>query len=560
MIDTGPQSTNMLGKYRLLGELGRGGMAHVYLAVMSGPARFNKLVVVKEIQSELAYDPEFVMMFLDEARLAARLNHPNVVQTNEVGQQERRFWMVMEFLEGQSFSIAMSRLGRGENAPMTLEMKLRVMVDALAGLHYAHELKDFDGTPLNVVHRDVSPHNIFVTYSGQVKVLDFGIAKALDSATETSTGVLKGKVAYMAPEHAREKKVDRRADVYAAGVVLWEIAAGRRMFADSPQMMVLDKVMTGKIDSPRTVNPHVDPQLEAIIMRALSFRPDDRQPTAAALARDLEGWLIARNDHSSVRALGELMNDAFARERTRLQQLVEQQIKRVQEAKESRPGPVPRFDPTMSASQTAVPVAPPDLSGTGRADANEEPTVPVMPTPSLTPPGTTEAAVVSELMASPKPSRTPIFAALAALAVGGALAVFLLTDAKDSAPKAGASSALSEPVVHKLRIESTPSGAQVECGTQIVGTTPFEVSLSDGAQPCAYALKLDGYQTHTVERGPMGSSVTVTANLLAERSTSASGSASARAATKPAPIVPRRGGVRPPPPPKPRPADIRLKR
>src|SRR5689334_3257328 len=189
---------NSLGKYRLIAELGHGGMAEVYLAVVRGPAGFNKLVVVKQIRPQLAEDPEFLAMFLDEARLAARLSHPNVVQTNEVGQEGERHFLAMEYLDGQPLSRINQRLGPKGGLPLV--MHLRVIADLLGGLHYAHELSDYDGTPLGVVHRDVTPHNIFITYDGVVKVVDFGIAKARDALTLTKVGIIKGKIAYMAPE------------------------------------------------------------------------------------------------------------------------------------------------------------------------------------------------------------------------------------------------------------------------------------------------------------------------------------------------------------------------
>jgi len=216
-------SANVLGKYRLIAELGHGGMAEVFLAVAQGPAGFNKLTVIKQIRPQLADDPEFLSMFLDEARLAARLNHPQIVQTNEVGHEANRYFIAMEYLEGQPLNRVVNRVGR-ERFP--LAMHIGLLADTLAGLHYAHDLTDYDGTPLEVVHRDVTPHNIFITYEGQVKVVDFGIAKAMNSSSETKTGVLKGKVAYMAPEQARGEKVDRRADVFSVGVMLWEAAVG----------------------------------------------------------------------------------------------------------------------------------------------------------------------------------------------------------------------------------------------------------------------------------------------------------------------------------------------
>src|SRR5215510_634418 len=169
-----------LGKYRLLAEIGHGGMADVYLAVVRGPAGFNKLVVIKQIRPQLAQDPDFLAMFLDEARLAARLSHPNVVQTNEVGNDGDRYFMAMDYLDGRGLD-QIRRRSKVAGFGLSVPMQLRVVSDMLAGLDYAHKLTDFDGSPLNIVHRDVSPQNVFVTFDGQVKLLDFGIAKASDS-------------------------------------------------------------------------------------------------------------------------------------------------------------------------------------------------------------------------------------------------------------------------------------------------------------------------------------------------------------------------------------------
>src|SRR5262245_22043168 len=214
-------------KYRLLAELGHGGMADVYLAVTQGMQDFTKLAVVKRLRSHLAEDSDFLAMFMQEARIAARLNHPNVVHTFDVGHDGQFHFMAMEFLEGHPYSAILNRAGREH---LDLALQIRILIDVLEGLHYAHELCDFDGKPLGLVHRDISPQNVFVTYDGQVKVLDFGIAKALDSAVETRTGVVKGKLSYMSPQQALANTIDRRADLYSVGVLLWEAVAQRRRY------------------------------------------------------------------------------------------------------------------------------------------------------------------------------------------------------------------------------------------------------------------------------------------------------------------------------------------
>jgi serine/threonine-protein kinase len=313
-----------LGKYRLIAELGQGGMAEVFLAVVRGPAGFNKLVVIKQIRPQLADDPEFLGMFLDEARLAARLSHPNVVQTNEVGQEGNRYFIAMEYLDGQPLNRLAYRLQKGDG--FSLSMHVKVLIDTLGGLHHAHELVDYDGSPLGVVHRDVTPHNVFVTYEGHVKVVDFGIAKALNSSIETRTGVLKGKISYMAPEQARGHRVDRRADIFAVGVMLWEAAVGRRLWKGVPDVAILQLLGAGEIPAPRSIRPEVPEKLEAIILKALSQRPDDRYATAAELQTALEGYLDESGERVHSRDVGKLISRAFEAERAKIKALIDQQV------------------------------------------------------------------------------------------------------------------------------------------------------------------------------------------------------------------------------------------
>src|SRR4051794_2633147 len=278
-----------VGRYRVLSELGRGGMANVYLAVAQGPGGVNKLVVLKALLPELASEPESLTMFLDEARLAAQLNHPNVVQTYEVGTEGDRHVMVMEYLEGQSLSALVKR-GELVGKPMTLKLQLRVIMSALEGLGYAHELSAYDGTPLELVHRDISPQNVFVTYDGQVKVLDFGIAKAASSSTETATGVIKGKLAYMSPEQIVANGIDQRADLYSIGCMLWAAATGRKLWKDTPDVQIMRRVMQGDVPTPQSAHPGCDDELNHIVMKALAWQRENRYQTAHELQQDLDAY------------------------------------------------------------------------------------------------------------------------------------------------------------------------------------------------------------------------------------------------------------------------------
>ncbi|HSC87718.1 MAG TPA: serine/threonine-protein kinase [Polyangiaceae bacterium] len=318
---------NHLNQYRVIAQLGRGGMSDVYLAASYGTGGFAKLLVLKVLGPQLAREPQFLAMFRDEARLAARLNHPNVVQTYEVGESGGRHFIAMEYLEGQSLNRIVERLG--PSGRVTPALALRVVIDALGGLHYAHELHDYSGAPLGVVHRDITPQNLFVTYEGQTKVVDFGIAKATDSTTETTVGTVKGKVAYMAPEQARGEIVDRRADVFSMGVVLWELLSGRRFWEGLTDVALIGKLVSGAFPQLRQAVPEIHPALEKACMRALASRPEERPQTAAEMQAELESALEQLKDTMSQRRLGELLRTSFAEERGQVSAVVGRQLERL---------------------------------------------------------------------------------------------------------------------------------------------------------------------------------------------------------------------------------------
>ena len=314
-----------VGKYRIVLPLGQGGTADVYLAVAEGPSGFQKLVVVKVLRKSLASDDDFRQMFLSEARLAARLHHPNVVQTNEVIEVDGAPVLVMEYLDGQPLSQV---IVRGKQGAFTLAMQLRVLADALAGLHAAHELADFDGTPLGVVHRDVSPHNLFVTLEGHAKVLDFGIAKLERSMVETEVGTVKGKLRYMAPEQVAGDKLDRRADIYAAGVILWEALTGERMWKTSSESDIRARVLAGDLPTPETAWPEVPESLARICRQALSRAPGDRHATARQLGDELEAAMSELGMTASHREIGATVARLFEDVRTETKRALETKLGR----------------------------------------------------------------------------------------------------------------------------------------------------------------------------------------------------------------------------------------
>jgi len=465
----GPEA-NTLGKYRLIAELGHGGMAEVYLAVVQGPAGFNKLCVIKQIRPQLATDPEFLGMFLDEARLAARLSHPNVVQTNEVGQEGERYFIAMEYLEGQPLNRILHRIGR--DGGLTLSMHLRIIVDMLGGLHHAHELTDFDGTALNVVHRDVTPHNVFVTYDGQVKVVDFGIAKAMNSSAETRLGVVKGKVAYMAPEQARGERVDRRADIFSAGVMLWEAATGRRLWKGIPDLTVLHRLINGDIPSPRSVDPEVPEGLEKIVMKALALRREDRYATATDLATAIEELLDSTNDKTTLRETGKLVAKHFEENRTKIKQIVETQLKAAKSlaTTEFQSINLPHLDGTSTSGPMSV-------DRTGQREAMTRSDVSNNSRATTSSPSSLTASTAAATNTGPQAAAPPKRGFVGALVLIGAAAigagVWFMTRNQNQPTNATQPTAAPVPGQIELTINVTPAEAKLYLDGKELPTNPY---------------------------------------------------------------------------------------
>ncbi|UJR78729.1 serine/threonine-protein kinase [Sandaracinus amylolyticus] len=314
-----------LGRYRLRFELAQGGMATVYLAHTRGPMGVGKVVAIKVIHPHLAREQEFVEMFLDEARLAATINHPNVCGVIDFGEADGTYYMAMEYLQGEPLARIHRALKRDEQAPLEALplFAARLVADAAEGLHAAHELVDVTGRPLGVIHRDVSPSNVFVTYDGAVRVVDFGIARAENRIHHTATGTVKGKFAYMAPEQMRGQSVDRRADVWALGVLLWETIALRRLFRRGSDPETVFAVAQDPVPRLTDVRPGTPAMLDRIVQRALSREVDERYPTARAMAQELEQFIAKHGGPFGIADASSWMHALFAKAMTRKTQLVQ---------------------------------------------------------------------------------------------------------------------------------------------------------------------------------------------------------------------------------------------
>ncbi|MEO8550760.1 MAG: serine/threonine-protein kinase [Kofleriaceae bacterium] len=342
-----------LGRYRLIALLGQGGMADVYLACTQGPRGFQKLLVVK--LARFTGDPVFSTMFLEEARIAAQLEHPNVVQTYEIAEEGSRHYIVMEYLDGGNLSRLRQR--RTKQGGIPLRTSLTILVHVLEGLEYAHEARGLDGRDLKVVHRDLSPSNIMVTAQGVVKILDFGIAKATDSYSFTQTGKFSGKLSYMPPEQMRGDSVDARADIFAFGVMLAEAVLNEKLWGSTGAPEIAARLGKNEIPS-LDREKAIDPMLRAICDRALAPDRDKRYATAAELKTDLARYLDVIGGPIPQRELAQFVRATIEDDRTKLQAVVDAQLQKLQAQGWSGPNTplpeLPRIDQQFSRSPTSA--------------------------------------------------------------------------------------------------------------------------------------------------------------------------------------------------------------
>ncbi|WP_437485976.1 serine/threonine-protein kinase [Sorangium sp. So ce1014] len=496
-ISTNKQaSSSLLGRYRLIAKLGRGGMADVFLAVSRGPGSFNKLVVVKCLRVGMAEDPRYVLMFLDEAKLSARLNHPNVVQTYEIGGESGGYFIVMEYLEGQPLKDIVRAVVSGcpGAASFTRATWVRVIAEALRGLHYAHELTDFDGDLIGVVHRDVSPHNIFVTYDGAVKIVDFGVAKASLNAAHTENGTFKGKMAYAAPEQAMASAdVDRRADLFAIGIVLWELLAMRRLF-DGDHVAVMHQLLSRDIPRLSTVVPDIDPELEEIVARALQRDPARRFATAQEMGDALESYLRASGEDIRTEQLGAHVLEMFAESRALVRQQVTTQFEYLSSLdvtgdiqRASMLGEFPRASMVMGMNRSMWPSA--TAAGLPVLSDHSSP-VNYQHEPAAVDPDSL-GATVGRVSSWRQRGYLASALGVAALLAAGAGAMILErsvgpveTASSDRPVVDSRAEQVVEPNVAKAKvtIRSEPADANVSWNGSMLGKTPLSVELPQGMQ------------------------------------------------------------------------------
>jgi eukaryotic-like serine/threonine-protein kinase len=468
------------GRYETLREIASGGMATVHLGRILGMGGFERVVAIKVMHPHIACDPQFVGMFLDEARLAARVRHPNVVGTIDILEDELGLFLVMEYIEGPSLT-ALIRAAQKRGSPLTLGVQLRIFLDALAGLHAAHQLTDGQGELLNLVHRDVSPQNILVGSDGIARITDFGVARARSRITTTKGHEVKGKMSYLAPEQVRAEPIDRRADIYSAGVILWGLLTGRRMIRADNDGAIVSQILAPTRPSPRKVNPEVPPALDEVCLAAIALDPADRPATAADFGEAIEA--AAARDGVTIapsRVVAALVKDLEAHEAL---------------------GDLPTSKTPTSSSiplQSGV-VVRGDLSTSGvipviaEAASKQLVSEDNLPIPSVAPPSSTGVAAV--VPTAPPARRTLAWGAVAIGVVVAALAIVTLVrgvgggSATAAAPPS-ASAALAAPpdppappAVSALQIASVAPAAIVTASAASSARAPIAPPPARSGKP-----------------------------------------------------------------------------
>jgi len=532
-----------IGRYEIAGHLATGGMAEILLGRMVGLGGFERAVVIKRILPHLARDAHFRDMFLDEARLAARIRHPNVVQVYELMEEEGELFIVMEYLEGENLAGLMRRMSRRGEVLSPL-LAAHLIAEAAAGLHAAHELTDMEGSSLGLVHRDVSPQNVFVCYDGTVKMLDFGVATAADKLSRTETGQLKGKFEYMSPEQCAGKDLDRRSDVFSLGTILWETSTGHRLFKFPNKLLVLKAILDTPIKPPSEVLAGYPKELEDVVVQALACRRAERYQTAEALQRALQR-VARRMDLDTVpdQSLADLMVRLF---RDRMDEKLEM-LNRLRSGSQLTHLPAPEVDAAVELPTVGErPVRDPSVAFDTHAQTEVDGVSRIQPTPSA-----------RELGRDRRATWVVVGLSAAAMLGGGAWALASGMDGSPAPPLAQAPSAqrapetaappraleaaptaaeqssearpretiegpdapevvTAEPIEGEappaeadslpptvvLRVDSSPAGVEVLLDGVARGTTPIDLHVLRGEELVEIELRKQGWLTEIIEATP----------------------------------------------------------
>jgi serine/threonine-protein kinase len=479
-----------IDRYDLVAELASGGMATVFLARLSAVGGFQRTFAIKRLHPHLATNADFVNMFLDEARLAALIRHPNVVPILEVGQGGEGYYLVMEYIEGDTFASVLSKTSaRGQRIPIPIT--LRIIHDLLLGLHAAHELKDEHGHVLGLVHRDVSPQNVMVGTDGITRITDFGVARAASALSQTKAGQLKGKLAYMAPEQASGREdVDRRVDVFAAGVVLWEALAFKRLFKANTEAVTLSRVLSEPVVSPQEHNPDCSDEVAAVCLKALERDVNHRFVSCAEFAAALERAAASSGQLASVSEVGEFVKDVVGSD-------VESHrvaIRRWLELREQ-----------AGIRASSIPSPPsPELSSVTMTSRMP----PLSPAASQAP--RAASATHSGVIVTPASRRRPAFFAMGAVLLcgAGALAYLVDTGTDQGSPEPASSRLTPEPTVgRELDVTATTTASASE-SDQASAAPTVEAAQTTGVaarDPSTRVLSSDELPEATEDPSPPGS-------------------------------------------------------
>jgi TonB family protein len=515
-----PAGGERFGQYTLLERIAAGGMAEVWKARMRGVEGFQKTVAIKRILPHMTDNAEFVGMFIDEAKLAAQLSHPNIVHIYDLGKLGRDYYIAMEYVEGKDLR-SLLNAGRQKGLYLPLSLCLLIASRVANALDYAHRKRDFENRELGLVHRDVSPQNVLLTYDGEVKLCDFGIAKAVSSASQTLMGALKGKLQYMSPEQAWGRPVDARSDLFSLGSVLFEMLTGERLFPGDSEISVLEAVRQGKVRSPRQVNPAVPKEVDDIVVRALAVAPQARFQTAGEMKQKLEAALAALGSSAGSADLAAYIHRL-------LEPGEPAPTAKATEPAFALPAPLPvAWPPAPPLPPPAVPVFPsgPDAAGLPPVSPpSPETEAPIEPVAAV---GAVGAGVIGE--EGGRKSRTFLYAAIAALVVVAIVTFWILNRRHGEVPavSSGAPAGAVTPSPG-----ATPGGAPA--------TTPPAVSPAASATPGVNVQALVDKQLAQKEED-------LRKKLDAQQKDLEKQLAAAKAAGKPLPTVPTPAAAAPEP-------------